>query len=74
MKSNTKDPENNNQMSLEIVWKQNILIIDSNFVKITGSCLGIWFADIHLWIQQTKNLQCTIRNSPINRIPPHCAY
>ena len=29
-------------------------------VKITVSCLGIWFADIHLWIQQTKHLQCRV--------------
>ena len=28
-------------------------------VKITASCLWIWFAGIHLWIQQTKHLQCT---------------
>ena len=27
-------------------------------VKITASCLGIWFADKRLWIQQTKHLQC----------------
>ena len=27
-------------------------------VKITASCLWIWFADIRLWIQQTKHLQC----------------
>ena len=28
-------------------------------VKITASGLWIWFAGIHLWIQQTKHLQCT---------------
>ena len=29
-------------------------------VKITASsCLWIWFAGIHLWIQQTKHLQCS---------------
>ena len=27
-------------------------------VKITANCLWIWFAGIHLWIQQTKYLQC----------------
>jgi hypothetical protein len=27
-------------------------------VKITASCLWIWFAGIHLWIQQTKHYQC----------------
>ena len=29
-------------------------------VKIIASCLWIWFAGIHLWIQQTKHLQCTL--------------
>ena len=33
MKSNTKDPKNNRQMSLEIAWKQNILVTDSNLLK-----------------------------------------
>ena len=33
MKSNTKDPKNYRQMSLEIAWKQNILVTDSNLLK-----------------------------------------
>ena len=28
-------------------------------VKITASWVRIWFAGIHLWIQQPKHLQCT---------------
>ena len=28
-------------------------------VKITASCVWIWFAGIRLWIQQTKHLQCS---------------
>ena len=33
MKSNTKDPYNNRQMSVEIAWKQNILITDCYLLK-----------------------------------------
>jgi hypothetical protein len=38
-------------MSLETTYVQQS-------VKITAGCFWIWFADIHLWIQQTKHLQC----------------
>ena len=31
-------------------------------VKITASCLWIWFTGIHLWIQQTKHLQCSLKS------------
>ena len=43
-------------MSLEITYEQNLLVKDP--IKTTASCFRIWFADIHLWIQQTKHLQC----------------
>ena len=33
MKSNTKDPWNNSQMSLKIAWKQNILVTDFHLLK-----------------------------------------
>ena len=46
-------------MSVEIAWKQNILVTDSNLLK---SLLVVWFAGIRLWIQQTKHLQCTQQN------------
>ena len=42
-------------MSLEITYEQNFLVKD--LIKTTASCFRIWFADIHLWIQQTKHLQ-----------------
>ena len=58
MKSNTKDPLNNKQMSLKIAWKKKYLGYRFSSVKISASCLWIWFAGIHLWIQQTKHLQC----------------
>ena len=31
-------------------------------VKITASCLWTWFTGIHLWIQQTKHLQCSLKS------------
>ena len=52
-------------------------------VKITASCLRIWFADIHLWIQQTKHLQCSSTNVGMwdlkeilvsSRLPLHRSY
>jgi hypothetical protein len=50
-------------MSLEITCVQNLFLKDSYLLKLLlFSCFRIWFADIHLWIQQTKHLQCRIRD------------
>ena len=40
MKSNTKDPLNNRQMSVEIAWKQNILVTDFHLLKSLLVVLG----------------------------------
>ena len=42
-------------------------------VKITASCLRIWFADIRLWFQQTKHLQC-MQIFPKLKTPQKNAY
>ena len=36
-------------------------------VEITASCLWTWFAGIHLWIQQTKHLQCSLFEMELER-------
>ena len=47
-------------MSLEIAWKQNILVKDYNLLELLLVVLGFGsLTDIHLWIQQTKHLQCS---------------
>jgi hypothetical protein len=47
-------------MSLEIALKQNILVKGSNLLKYTASCVRIWFADIHLWIQHGRQNICSV--------------
>ena len=43
-------------MSVEIAWKQNILVTDFHLLKsLLWIWIWIWFAGIRLWIQQTKH-------------------